>query len=59
MKTNIQKTLNILQKQKNLEYKKEFGRLKKFWDIFKLTHQYHAKWEKKQAQIPVNTFKKI
>ena len=53
-----QRAINILQKQKDLEYKKEVGRLKKFWDIFKTTNQYHTKWEKKQAQIYVNNFTK-
>lgn len=32
-----------LQKQKNLEYKKELGRFKKFWDILQTTNQHHAK----------------
>ena len=54
-----QKAINALQKRKDLEHKKELGRLKKFWDILKTTNQHHAKWgKKKQAQTHVNIFKK-
>ena len=53
-----QRALNALQKQKDLEHKKELGRLKKFWDVLKTTNQHHTKWEKKQAQTHVNIFKK-
>ncbi len=55
----VQKAINALQKQKDLKHKKEFGRLKKFWDIFKTTNQHHTKWAKKQAQTHVNIFKKF
>ena len=53
-----QRALNALQKQKDLEHKKELGRLKKFWDVLKTTNQHHTKWGKKQAQTHVNIFKK-
>ena len=55
----VQKTINTLQQQKNLGYKKEFGRFKKFWNILKITNQYHTKWAKKQAQTHINIFKNI
>ncbi len=38
-----QRALNTLQKQKDLEHKKELGRLKKFWDVLKTTNQHHTK----------------
>ncbi len=53
-----QKALNALQKQKDLEHKKELRRLKKFWDVLKTANQHHSKWEKKQAQTHINIFKK-
>ncbi len=53
-----QRALNAPQKQKDLEHKKELGRLKKFWDVLKTTNQHHTKWEKKQAQTHVTIFKK-
>ncbi len=53
-----QKALNAFQKPKNLEHKKELGRLKKFWDVLKTNNQHHTKLEKKQAQNHVNISKK-
>lgn len=38
MQAAIQKALNVLQKQKDLEYKKELGRFKKFYNVFKTTN---------------------
>ena len=38
-----QRAINVLQRQKDLEHKKELGRLKKFWNILKTTNQHHAK----------------
>ena len=53
-----QRAINALQRQKDLEHKKELGRIKKLWDILKTTNQHHAKWGKKQAQTHVAIFKK-
>ncbi len=53
-KSKLQKAINLLQKQKDLEHKKELGRLKKFWDVLK---QHHVKWGKKQAQTHVAILK--
>ena len=33
-----QRAINALQRQKDLEHKKELGRLKKFWDVLKTTN---------------------
>lgn len=53
-----QRAISTLQRQKDLEHKKELRRLKNFWDVLKTTNQHHAKWEKKQAQSHVTTIKK-
>lgn len=53
-----QRAIKALQKQKDLQHKKELGRLKKFWDVLKTTNQHHARWEKRQAQAHVTTIKK-
>lgn len=53
-----QKAINALQRQKDLQHRKELGRLKKFWDVLKTNNQHHARWEKKQAKTHVTTIKK-
>ncbi len=38
-----QRTINALQRQKDLTHKKKLERLKKFFDVLKITNQHHAK----------------
>lgn len=33
-------------KKKDVEHKKELGRLKEFWNVLTTTNQHHAKWGK-------------
>lgn len=50
-KVVVQRVLDALQKQKDLEHKKEPGRLKKFWDILETTNQHHTQEEKSKHKL--------